>query len=65
MDMTLVFRRTESKYFLTQDRYRRLMSDIGGMLEPDVYGRSTVCSLYPDISGWQGGRRRLSVTRKS
>ena len=57
MDMTLVFRRTESKYFLTQDRYRRLMSDIGGMLEPDVYGRSTVCSLYPDTPDFGLARR--------
>ena len=57
MDMTFVFKRKESKYFLTQDRYRRLIRDIGGMLEPDVYGRSTVCSVYLDTPDFGLARR--------
>lgn len=57
VDMTFVFRRRESKYFLTEGKYRRLMSDIADMLEPDVYGLSTVCSIYLDTPDFGLARR--------
>lgn len=57
VDTTLVFRRKECKYFLPQDKYRRLMSDISDMLEPDIYGLSTVCSVYLDTPDFGLARR--------
>lgn len=57
VDMTFVFKRKEIKYFLAYDRYLRLIEDIGDRLEPDIYGQSTVCSLYLDTPDFGLARR--------
>lgn len=42
------FQRVETKYRLTDAQREDLFSEIGPQLCPDVYGKSTVCSLYLD-----------------
>ncbi len=48
MGVITVFQRVEKKYRLTLEERDRLLEDIGEYLEPDEYGKSTVCSLYLD-----------------
>ena len=48
MDLTCNFKRIEKKYLLSEQQYEALLRRIGGHLTPDVYGRSTVLSLYLD-----------------
>ena len=45
---TYIFRRVEKKYQLTLAERDALLTEIMDRLEPDVYGKSTVCSLYLD-----------------
>ena len=45
---TYIFRRVEKKYSMTLAQKDAFMEDIQHLLEPDKYGRSTVCSLYLD-----------------
>lgn len=44
----LIFQRVEKKYRMTVDEMTRLLEEISHRLEPDIYGKSTVCSLYLD-----------------
>ena len=44
----LTFKRYETKYRLTQEKYSALMSELRDYIEPDEYYSSTVCSLYYD-----------------
>lgn len=48
-----IFRRIEKKYLLTQPQYRALRQRIDEYLQPDEYGRSTVCSLYLDAPDYR------------
>lgn len=43
-----IFKRIEKKYLLTCEQKAGLLAHIGGQLEPDPHGRSTICSLYLD-----------------
>ncbi len=43
-----IFRRVEKKYLITGAQRRVLTDRIEAYLQPDEYGRSTVCSLYLD-----------------
>ena len=45
---TYIFRRVEKKYQLTLAERDALLTEIMDRLEPDGYGKSTVCSLYLD-----------------
>ena len=44
----VIFKRVEKKYRITEATYLSLMERIGEQLEPDRYGKSTVCNLYLD-----------------
>ena len=48
MDPICIFQRIEKKYRLSRLQRQMLLGEIGGRLLPDVYGRSTVLSLYLD-----------------
>ncbi len=49
----MIFRRIEKKYLLSVEQHRLLMEDIGDRLEPDKYGRSTICSMYLDTPDYR------------
>lgn len=57
-----IFRRIEKKYLLTEAQHRALMERIGGHLQPDEYGRSTVCSLYLDTPDFRLIRQSIDAT---
>ncbi len=44
----LTFKRYEKKYLLSREQYEKLFRALEDHIEPDVYFRSTVCSLYYD-----------------
>lgn len=48
MSDIMIFKRYEKKYLLNKNQYEQLMSVIREKLIPDVYGKSTLCSLYLD-----------------
>ena len=43
-----IFSRYEKKYVITPQQYVQLMQRIGGRLQDDEYGKSTVCNIYFD-----------------
>lgn len=43
-----VFKRYELKYLLTAEQKDILREHISGYLQPDSYGRSTICNIYYD-----------------
>ncbi len=47
-----VFKRKEKKYLLSRAQYETLFERLQEHMEPDVYGLSTVCSLYYDTPHW-------------
>jgi len=48
METTFIFSRVERKYFIDELTKKRLLQRMNGLLLPDEYGKSTVCSLYLD-----------------
>ncbi len=44
----LIFQRVEKKYLLTEESYRRLREKLRDRLSHDIYGKSTIGSLYLD-----------------
>ena len=48
METIYTFARVERKYFIDELTRKRLLQRTRGMLLPDAYGKSTVCSLYLD-----------------
>lgn len=48
MGIITVFQRVEKKYPITLERRDAFLAEIRDRLEPDAYGKSTVCSLYLD-----------------
>ena len=47
-DTKLTFKRMEKKYLLSREQYEKLFAALEEHIEPDLYFRSTVCSLYYD-----------------
>lgn len=43
-----VFKRYELKYLLTRDQQRLLLKVMNDYMEPDQFGRSTICNIYFD-----------------
>lgn len=48
METIYTFARVERKYFIDELTKKRLLQRMNGLLRPDAYGKSTVCSLYLD-----------------
>lgn len=60
MESANFLRRHEIKYLLTQDQYLHVRQAWQQQIVPDIYGRSTVCSLYFDTPDFRLIRRSLS-----
>ena len=58
-DTILTFKRYEKKYLLTPLQYEAFMAAAGEHLEPDVYFKSLVCSVYYDSKDYELIRRSL------
>ena len=48
-----VFKRHELKYLLSDWQRAMLEQGLQEYMQPDVYGQSTICSLYCDTPDWQ------------
>lgn len=49
----LTFKRYEKKYLLSAEKYEKLFARLQGMIEPDEYFASTVCSIYYDTPDFE------------
>lgn len=47
------FERFEEKYLLTSAQYRAVMAGLSGRMHPDMFGRSTVSSIYYDTEDYR------------
>jgi len=59
----LTFQRSEKKYLLTDEQYRALRAALDRRMEPDKYGRYTVCNLYFDTKDNDLIRRSIEKPR--
>ena len=57
----LSFKRYEKKYLLSAGQYEALFRALEGRIVPDLYHRSTVCSLYYDTEDYALIRRSLDA----
>lgn len=48
MSEQMIFKRSEIKYMIDEDIFRKLIEVMKKYMIADAYGRSTVCSLYFD-----------------
>ena len=55
----MIFKRSEIKYMIDEDIFRKLMEVMKKYMIADDYGRSTVCSLYFDTPDYLLIRRSL------
>lgn len=55
----MIFKRSEIKYMIDEDIFRKLMEVMKKYMIADDYGRSTVCSLYFDTTDYLLIRRSL------
>lgn len=47
------FQRFEKKYLLTQTQYTALLDRMSPYMQPDEYGRYTICNIYYDTDNYQ------------
>ena len=47
------FERFEEKYLLTQSQYQAMMAGLRGRMQPDMFGRSMVSSIYYDTQDYR------------
>ena len=65
MRSNYIFERIEKKYLVTEEQAEMLKKEIGNILIPDSYGKSTINSLYLDTDSYQLIRNSISsVTYK-
>jgi hypothetical protein len=55
----LTFKRYESKYLLSREKFAALWPELEPYLEPDDFFRSTVCSVYYDCEDFRLIRRSI------
>ena len=48
-----VFKRTEIKYLLSRDQYRKLFSFLEGFAKVDEYGKTRINNIYFDTSNYK------------
>lgn len=53
------FMRYEMKYLVTAEQRRAIMEMVGKYMEPDEYGRSTICNIYYDTPDMRLVRRSI------
>ncbi len=56
-----IFERTEKKYFLRDNQYNRLFTEIRDRISPDEYGKSTINSLYFDTDDYRMIRQSIDA----
>ncbi|MGI6269777.1 MAG: polyphosphate polymerase domain-containing protein [Candidatus Howiella sp.] len=54
-----IFERYEKKYLLYADQYRALRPALEPHMQPDIYGRTTICNIYFDTPDHRIIRRSL------
>ena len=54
------FERFEEKYLLTAAQYQAVMAGLRGRMQPDMFGRSTVTSIYYDTKDYRLIRSSLN-----
>ena len=59
MSEQMIFKRSEIKYMIDEDIFRKLIEVMKKYMIADAYGRSTVCSLYFDTPDYLLIRRSL------
>lgn len=59
MKIQTIFCRRESKYLITEEQMRRVLTKMGSRIRPDEYGRSTICNLYFDTPDYLLIRRSI------
>lgn len=47
-----VFQRTEKKYLLNEQQYKALLDTINRFMDPDAYGKYSICNLYFDTDDY-------------
>ena len=52
MERKEVFRRVETKYVLSKDKYEKLMQELNNHLEKDKHYKSTICNIYFDTDNY-------------
>ena len=58
----LIFRRVEKKYLLTEEQHAALMEHLHGLIRPDTYPKSTICSEYLDTPDFRLIRASMAAT---
>jgi len=51
--------RYEKKYMLSVGQYESLLTGMQDYMKPDIYGKTTNCSLYYDTDTWELARRSI------
>ena len=54
-----IFKRTEQKYLLDEQTYRKMMHALSGYAKVDKYGKTTICNIYYDTPDHKLVRRSL------
>jgi SPX domain protein involved in polyphosphate accumulation len=53
------FKRTEQKYLLDEQTYRKIIKELSGYAKVDQYGKTTICNIYYDTPDHKLVRRSL------
>ena len=53
------FKRTEQKYLLDEQTYRKMIKELSGYAKVDQYGKTTICNIYYDTPDHKLVRRSL------
>lgn len=43
-----IFKRYEIKYLITQEQRHEIQTRMAAYMEPDLFGKSTICNIYFD-----------------
>lgn len=58
-DFQGVFKRSEIKYLVEEERFGTFMEEVLRHMKPDNYGKTTICSIYFDTPQWLLVRRSI------
>lgn len=59
VDFQGVFKRSEIKYLVDEEHFGEFMEEVLRHMNPDDYGRTTICSIYFDTPQWLLVRRSI------
>ena len=58
--MAEIFRRVEKKYILDESQYEKIKLAMANDMEPDQYGKSTICNIYFDSEDYELVRHSIT-----